>query len=491
MSSITLVSVPRTSVSIPSPAIASLKSILEKNYHSACCIDLNVELYYQIDYKSYIEIDNYFQIDLRYFSNTDILEAFSYHKEKLSLDSCTEYDTFLEKWSKNILEKQNDWIGISLLSVNSIISCFDLCKSLKSLDPDCKIVIGGPGVSTSGIMGTANFGELLKRYKFIDEYIQGEGEEKIVDLLNGARRKEYKQIENLDALPIPNYDDFNLNLYDNHNNLISVTGSRGCVRNCSFCDIKSAWKRYRFRSGKNITDEIIYYYQKYNTTHIQFTDSLINGSLKSFGDFLDSMIEAKKNNLLDANITWSGQFICRPKNQFPEEWYKKMSAAGVGQLYIGVESGSESVLNDMGKKLSYSDMIFMMDMLMKYEIQCDLLLIVGYPTETEKDFQKTLDMITEFSKYNEAGIISGVNLGKTMVVLPGSPIGKNLGHWGIEYDTNNNWISKLNPSLNFRERVRRRLEIQKLCEEYGYIVRWPLTTLKTVKDGVMNNKETI
>ena len=120
-----------------------------------------------------------------------------------------------------------------------------------------------------------------------------------------------------------------------------------------------------------------------------------------------------------------------------------------------------------------------------------MLMIVGYPTETEQDFNHTLDLLERLSVYNEQGTISGVNLGKTMVVLPGSPIGENMGHWGIEYDENNNWVSTFNPQLDFKERVRRRLLAQEKCEELGYMVRWPLTTLKTLNDNLRLNKETV
>lgn len=491
MSSITLVSVPRTSISVPSPAIASLKSIIEKKDHSAYCIDLNIEIFHSLDYSSYVKLDNYFQLDLRYFLNKSIFEVFKEHKTRLDKKDLQCYEHFLDVWADKILDRGTDWIGISLLSINSIICCFDLCTYLKLKNPSCKVVLGGPGVSTSGIMGKANFGDLLIENNLINDYIQGEGEEKIIDLLEDRKKDYYNQIDDLDNLPIPNYNDFDLTKYNNNDNLLSVTGSRGCVRNCSFCDIKSAWKKYRYRSGKSIAEEIIHYYNEYKVTDIQFTDSLINGSLKSFGDFLNTMIQAKEKNIISNSVKWSGQFICRPENQFREEWYQKMARAGVGQLYIGIESASESVLADMAKKLKYSDIKFMMEMLLKYEIQCDLLLIVGYPTETDEDFQKTIAMIKDFSIYNESGIISGVNLGKTMVVLPGSPIGKNLEHWQISYDNNSNWISKQNPTLTFEKRVERRIQIQKVCEDYGYIVRWPITTLKTIKEGIKNKSETI
>jgi radical SAM superfamily enzyme YgiQ (UPF0313 family) len=493
MSSITLVSVPRTSLHIPSPALAALKSSVETNGHECFCIDLNIELYQDFldNFNEYKIVDTYFQTDLRYLkqNGTDLQSLLNIID---SLPNTTKllYDNFLEKWSSKILEKNTNWIGISVLSVNSIIPTIDLCKKIKSKS-STPIVIGGPGVSTFGIMGSANLGEFLKSVNLINEYIQGEGEYSLVDLLNGTLKNHYEQIDNLDELPIPDYSDFDFTKYSSKNNAVAITGSRGCVRNCSFCDIKAAWKKYRYRSGKSVAEEFLHHNTVYGSTDFQFTDSLVNGSLKSFNDFLDSLIDYKEKGLINKNITWSGQFICRPKSQFGETWYKKMSESGAKQLQIGIESGSESVMHDMGKKLSIDDIEYTLQMLLKYKIQCDMLMIIGYPTETLEDFNKTINMLEKFSYYSDQGVISGVNLGKTMVVLPGSPIGENLNHWGIEYDDNKNWISLNNPSLNFKERVRRRVVAQKKCEELGYIVKWPITTLTTLKQSLENSSETI
>lgn len=492
--SITLVASPRTANHMPSPALAALKPCVENAGYNCNTIDLNIEFYNDLksNFAAYAEIDNYFQTDLRYIAQHAIdLSPLTNQKLNLSKSSYDLYIEHLTQWAKQILSYKNTWIGISLLSVNSVLYTIDLAEILKSIDPNCKIVLGGPGVSTFGIKGSSNFGTFMVENKLADTYIAGEGEHSLVRLLKGEDYKNNSQVNDLDSLPHPDYSDFNFKKYSNKNNAVAITGSRGCVRNCTFCDIKSAWPNYRYRSGASIADEIINHYQKFGSTEFYFTDSLINGSLKAFEDFLDAMVLAKNQNKISDKVMWSGQFICRPIHQFKEEWFKKMKIAGAKQLHIGIESGSEAVMHDMGKKLSNDDIDFTIAMLTKYKIQCDMLMIVGYPTETEKDFNDTLNLLERLSPYNEAGTISGINLGKTMVVLPGSPIGQNMNHWGIEYDTNNNWISKFNPQLNFKERVRRRLLAQEKCEELGYLVRWPLTTLKTLNDNLKLNKETV
>tara|TARA_B100001094_G_scaffold13134_1_gene11521 strand:- start:2546 stop:3985 length:1440 start_codon:yes stop_codon:yes gene_type:complete len=478
---------------MPSPALAALKSCVQNAGYNCYTIDLNIELYDDLkqNHKVYGEVDNYFQTDFRYLSQ-DIsdLEPLIEMKYSLSDDALELYQKHLNRWADYILDQGNEWIGISLLSVNSVLYTIDLAEVLKNKSSNCKIVLGGPGVSTFGIMGASNLGEFMIVTGLADRYLTGEGEYSLVELLNDKEYIEQGQIDNLDILPYPDYSDFDFAKYDSQQNTVAVTGSRGCVRSCAFCDIKSAWKKYRYRSGISIANEIINHHQRFGSTEFRFTDSLVNGSLKAFEEFLDAIILAKKQGLIANNIKWSGQFICRPINQFTEEWFEKMSLAGANMLQIGVESGSEAVMHNMGKKLSNDDIDFTIGMLSKYKIQCDLLMIVGYPTETDEDFDMTLNLLERLSPYNEQGCIEGINLGKTMVVLPGSPIGENMNHWGIEYDDNNNWISTLNPTLTFKQRVKRRVLAQEKCQELGYMIRWPLTTLRTLSENLKLNKET-
>ena len=61
-----------------------------------------------------------------------------------------------------------------------------------------------------------------------------------------------------------------------------------------------------------------------------------------------------------------------------------------------MESGSDDVLASMTKGVIQEDYDYQMEMLYKYGIRCNFLMIIGYPTETLKDFQATLDMFTRY-----------------------------------------------------------------------------------------------
>ena len=137
------------------------------------------------------------------------------------------------------------------------------------------------------------------------------------------------QTDILDDLPFADYSDFNFALYPGKENMIYITGSRGCVRRCTFCDINSLWTKFRFRSGESLASEMLEGYTRYGTLDFYFTDSLMNGSLKEYNSLLDSVIDFKRRGLLPDEIMFGGQWICRPKARFGEENYKKMAETGV------------------------------------------------------------------------------------------------------------------------------------------------------------------
>jgi radical SAM superfamily enzyme YgiQ (UPF0313 family) len=489
---VALVAIPRLNIDAPPMGIASIKSSIQSAGYSAKCFDLNINLYHSVSFDTWLELDNYFQTDLRYTGislngagSREINFINIVQKRKEELNCYYEYRLFLEKEIYKILSEDPEWIGLTVFSVNNDNCTVNLLTVLKDIKPDQKVIAGGMGLSSFGLGGNSNFGEFLIEQGLITTYISGEGELAIVDLLNdGKESKITPQINDLNILPFPDYTDFDFSLYPGKENMVYITGSRGCVRACTFCDINSLWKKFRYRSGDNIAQEILNGYKKYGTTDFYFTDSLINGNMKEFVKLLDTVIDYKQQGLLPDDLMFGGQFIARPQARFPEEYYEKMQAAGVYNISVGMESGSDRVLADMRKGTTRADHDFMMKMLQKYGIRINLLMLIGYPTETEEDFQDTLDMIKDYKRYSDSGIIWGIVLGKTMVVLPNTPIADSADHWSIAYDETGNWISNDNPTLTYHERVKRRMKAGRLCEDLGYVIKSQVVTVNSLHEIV-------
>lgn len=435
MIDIVIISVPGVIRKSPQAAPALLKGSVEAAGFTCNTIDFNIRFYQEVE--EHTGLENFFATGIN-----------NEEQDQASM--------LVENWTKDILKLNPKFIGISVFTYQNRVATKLFCQHIRNLAPTVKIILGGQGLSEGGLLGVSGWAKLMYDEKLTDFWIRSEGEVSLVELLKnniefpGINSDTFLQIDDLDSVHFPNYDDYQLELYDS--NTLPITGSRGCVRACSFCDIHDHWK-YRFRSGQNMVDEIIYLNEKYGVTEFNFSDSLINGSLKEFKKF--TKILAVHNKTRDVPLTWTSQFIIRSKGQADEEYWRNIAESGGHQLAIGVETGSDSVRTHMNKKFTNEELDYTMSMLEKHSITCSFLMIVGYPTESDKDFQETLDM---FSRYQHlTHIITHISIGSTLAILPGTPLHNNAKEYNIQVDKyENNWVALDNEELTLEKRIQRR-----------------------------------
>lgn len=388
------------------------------------------------------------------FSQYAISDTLPRDKEK--------FDKDFKYHVQQMIDYNPKYIGISVFSYQCAKVAKLLCVYLRMLAPEIKIILGGQGLSVGGIQGH-HLGEEWKKLNLCDYWVVSEGEWPIVDILTGKHenKKTWNQITDLDEFPIPNYDSYDWNIYDLS---IPITGSRGCVRRCTFCDIHTHWQKFTFRSGKSIADEMIAQSKRYGIYHFAFTDSLINGSMKAYIDMITVL--ANHNKTAETPLTWDGQFIFRPKNQMPEKIWKLSAEAGLVDVAVGVESLSESVRDHMRKKFSNDDIRYSLYCMKKYGIVGLFLMIVGYVTEDEGTIQENKDMLTELAPYAN-NTISAIEVGSTLSILPGTPLDDMHKELGITLGTHENtWTGK----SDVETRLRWRKEIIEHCVKLGYNV---------------------
>jgi len=437
---IALVQLPKYSIDRPPMALAILTSIIKNNFdYDVTCFDLSLKLYQDTEKEVFYEIEEYLENNI-YKSSIDIL-----------VDKFSIYATEIKNY---------DLIAISVFSNASCQACEVLCKELKKYN--CKIVIGGQGLANE------KWCKNMSDSKLIDDYIVGEGEYTFVNYLNGLQgpginNHNNEQIDDLDLLSIPDYS--LLSLKDYNLKELYVTGSRGCVRKCTYCDVPFLWKKYRYRSGQHIANELIQHYEKSGITDFWFTDSLVNGSLKHFREFCYALEKYYENN--NVKFTWKGQYIFRRMNQLNEEYFRMISAAGGSEFYVGLETGSDKVRWEMDKKFTNEDATYHLEMFKKYKITCLLLMISGYITETKQDHLDTVLMFKKWQKFVASGTVIGIELGNTLSILENTPLEEENLEFIIPGDKHS-WYIKDN---TYQVRVKNRLEITKEAMKY----LWPIT----------------
>lgn len=462
-----VISIPRLEIHRPPISTAIICNVLKLEGKSVTALDLNCEFYHFLSNR-----DEYYRYDDVWDQNKKIL----YSELKKIIK-------FIKTIGLKEIEKY-DRLWISVFGSSNHIFAYILTKLIRKYLHNKIIIVGGQGLNATFALSKSKdkFGIFLKEKNLCDCYVIGEGENVIKEVLNGnldapgINNFNYVQINELDSLPFPDYSFYDLNRYDYLSNKkeVFIVGSRGCVRRCTYCDVAAYWPKFRYRSGKNIADEMISHYEKHGITKFYFTDSLINGSLKAFSDMCEAL--AKYNSTNKSNFEWGGQFIFRPKNQIPKDHFAMIKEAGGNEFYVGVETGSDKVRWEMDKKFKNDDIDFQLEEMYKNNLHVYFLMVIGYTTETINDHKETLKMFKRWQKYVATGTIQGIDLGFGLVYLDNTPLQKLISEHQVYFLDYNGlpdsrlWLSKKNPELTILERVRRRLETHKEAIKYN----WPI-----------------
>ena len=476
-------SMPKMSVEAPSVGPALLKTVLNEHNISSLILDLNIEFF---NYLNNLEQD----LGYHYYEKDD--SAFFLDRYPKFVETIVPIsEKFWKQKVEEILKLKPKFVGLSLLSEYSHCSSIYLSKLIKKADPNIIIVWGGTGILPRYMERIIMlYGEYDE---FVDFYVEGDGEKAIIELINTYKTSETKKykvpIGNLESIPLPDYSDIKWDIYrpPQGHKPIYVTGSRGCVKRCDFCNVYEIWPKYIFRSGESIANEIIYCAEKYDRNMVLFTDSLINGSMKHFRNLCSTLKDYNTKN--EKKIQWSSQWIVRSQHQMTRDDYVLMKDSGCTILEIGVESFCEDIRWEMGKKFTDEDMWFCFDTLKDLEIRQTFLMIVGYVTETEQHHQHTLDTVRKLFERGHAEYISLsfgniLHLGQGMVAYQKFKDG--LTHYNDHID----WTWKDN-SLEVRER--RLYEVRKLVDDlneqyYGRPRRNDLISVKRAEEDINTRK---
>ena len=471
---ILFLSVPILDLQYPPSSAAVLKSCVKSAGYTAKVLDANILLKeYSQDF---VSVSNEFETVSGSDEGTLV--------EKLFDNYINEIQNWLDNLLDRIKKENPKWLGISIFSYKSHKASLLVSLAVRECFPNIKIVVGGRGASSYpfgpdyiafkdkflNLVNTnthASMGQTLLDANIVNSFISGDAEQEIINLLVNETRELTGNIKTIDLESIPpsDYHDFDLSAYEYVNEpTLSITGSKGCVRQCTFCDIPVLWPKYKFRSGEHIANEMLYLNKQHGVNKFYMSDSLVNGSLIAFKDFTETIANHNINNPFNT-IRWVGQYITRPIHQIPKGYYDQLALSGAEGLTIGVESGSDNVRMHMKKKFKTVDIDHEINEFDKRSITCVLLFFSCYPTETWRDFLDTAHMLIRYQKYCASGTVYKMTLGIPYTHHRNTPLWNMQENIGLDYNERSDtmWLLKDNKDLTFHERLRRRLILQEVC----------------------------
>lgn len=192
--------------------------------------------------------------------------------------------------------------------------------------------------------------------------------------------------------------------------LSSIMTSRGCPYHCRFCSTSSFWRQYRTNSVKRVAEEIEYLCKQYEIEHISIWDDLFLCNK----DRIKEIIEELKSRGLLGKVKFNA--FARA-NLIDDELCMLAKELGVVFFNFGFESGSDRLLKYLKRdSVSVEDNRNAVITAGRYGISVGSALIMGSPTETLEDMEKTIEFIRFLKKHPnvEVAWLS------TMVPLPGT-----------------------------------------------------------------------
>ncbi len=290
-------------------------------------------------------------------------------------------------------------IGITSMTP-TIQSAFLSAQIAKEACSEAMVVIGGPHA-------TFMDEKVLAEEKAVDVVVRGEGEETLLELAqNVSNPQSLKKIEgvtfrnngeivrtptrpyiqNLDELPRPAYKYFSLENYRLFGRkMLPIMTSRGCPSQCSFCTTARMFgKAFRARSPKSIVDELEWLRDEHGADAFSFYDDTFTLNTKRAVTICEEIRNRK------IGLPWD----CQTRvSRVSKELLATMRDANCQQVFFGVESGCQKILDAVNKGTTVEQNRRAIKMAKDAGLFVAISVIIGYPGETRDMLMQTIDLV--------------------------------------------------------------------------------------------------
>jgi ribosomal peptide maturation radical SAM protein 1 len=305
------------------------------------------------------------------------------------------------------------------------IASLALAKRIKSLHPHIGIVFGG--ANWEGEMGC----ELHQRFPFVDFACSGEAEQSFAALaqqvvlhqhrnllqpIPGVIAREQGQtvfagpaelVRDMDAEPIPDYDDYFAVLDQNTAGgavvpTLLIETSRGCwwgaKSHCTFCGLNGGSMSFRSKSARRALDELEYLVDRWRVDHVEAVDNILD--MKYFNDMLPALASSGRQV----------QMFYEVKANLSRRQVTLLKEAGVYRIQPGIESLSDHVLKLMRKGTTGLRNVQLLKWCKELGVQVDWNILYGFPGETVEDYEQMLHLLRDIRHLQPPAACGGIRL---------------------------------------------------------------------------------
>ncbi len=240
----------------------------------------------------------------------------------------------------------------------------------------------------------------------------------------------------LDHLPLPAWDLVDVEQYreawvEAHGHFsLNMVSSRGCPYRCNWCAEPACGPPYDVRPAASVAEEMRHLKFALRADRIWFADDIFGLSRKWAIDF------AAEVERRDARLPFKMQSRC---DLMTRDTVDALRRAGCEEVWIGVESGSQRILDAMEKGIRVEQVYHARENLRRHDIRACYFLQFGYPGEEWDDIEQTLRVVRE-SQPDDIGV-------SVCYPMPGTKLYDTVA---AELGTKANWSDSADLAMMFR-----------------------------------------
>jgi len=309
----------------------------------------------------------------------------------------------IEKFKELLSSKQISSVAITTTLYSSYDPIVEIVKFVRKHSPNTKIIVGGPSIFNLVLEHDTEYQDTIFELMGADIcIIDSQGENTLNQVLgqlgnvqnlsnipnlsyyhNGKFHRTARMPENNDM--DENRVEWNYITRDLISQIVCLRTARSCPFACSFCNYPALGGAHVLRTLETVEYELKTLHE-IGTQVLIFIDDSFNIPIVRFKQLLRMMI---RNQF---NFQWISFLRC---SNVDEETLNLMKQSGCIGVFLGIESGDQTILKNMNKKAKIDKYKWAIGELTKRHINTFVNVLCGFPGETEQSVMNTLNFIEE------------------------------------------------------------------------------------------------
>jgi radical SAM superfamily enzyme YgiQ (UPF0313 family) len=286
-------------------------------------------------------------------------------------------------------------VGITVLTGAPIHDALAVSRAVKAASPSCPIVWGGwhPSLFANECLADPS----------VDIVVSGQGEDAFRDIVERLIAGEpiepvqSRALRDLNAFPAHDYSLIPMERYFALKGArqIDYISSQGCRFRCAFCADPAVFARgWTGLVPDRVADEVAFLHRRYTMDDLAFQDETFFTSAPRVDAIAEEFLKR------DLPITWTATLRADQACRLGDDLFAKAVRSGLRRVMVGVESGSQEMLDRLQKDMKLEQVRATAEMCRRHGVGAIFNFIVGFPGESGEQMQATLSLAKELRQSN-------------------------------------------------------------------------------------------